>query len=314
MTEHIVTETDEGIRLDRWFKRHLPEITHALLEKALRKGDVCLGGKKAKSSARVQAGQKIEVRVQLSAQEKKLKPETPELKPDDIRMIQKSVLYKDADVIVINKPSGLAVQGGSKQKRHLDAMLDALRFEAKERPKLVHRLDKDTSGCLALARSANAAAVLAEKFAERETEKTYHALVIGLPMPLKGSVNLPLAKSGAQKEKMQVDPSGQKAFTEYRVIEGCATKLAWMELIPVTGRTHQLRVHMAAIGHPIVGDGKYGGEEAFIRGSLDFSDQLHLHAHRLVIPDVFGKTIDVKAPLPEHMKKSLKLLNIDGDG
>lgn len=323
MIERTVTEADGGIRLDRWFKRHFPTITHGLLEKSLRKGLVRLDGKKAAASDRVAAGQMLRVPGEWANEKPEEKPEyTPRWKAseDDIKNVQRMVLYKDEDVLVINKPPGLAVQGGTGQGKHLDAMLGALRFDAADRPRLVHRLDKDTSGCLCLARSAKAAAQLAKMFKERETEKIYRALVIGLPLPLEGTVDLPLSKSERGKdsrmeayEKVSVDEeSGQTAITEYKVLEHCADKLSWVEMKPITGRTHQLRVHMAAIGHPIVGDGKYGGRDAFVRGSLEVSQQLHLHADRIIIPHMPGRKIDVRAPLPNHIKESLKTFNIDG--
>lgn len=323
MSEHIVEVADDGIRLDRWFKRHHPYITHGLLEKSLRKGDIRVDGKKAKASERVKAGQVIGVRGQGPgiSKDKIFDPRSPTPDPrplfpdprplisdDDIRMIQEAVLYKDADVIVINKPSGLAVQGGSKITKSVDGMLDVLRYEAKERPKLVHRLDRDTSGVLVLARSAKAAARLMQVFSGKKAEKVYWALVKGAPEISEGKIDLPLAKQeDGNVEKVAIDEKdGKSAITYYRVLERLSKSLAWVELLPVTGRMHQLRVHMAAIGHPIIGDGKYGGRDAFVDG-MDLSNKLHLHARRIAIPGM----LDVTAPLPKHMQESWKTLGLN---
>jgi len=310
MSEHPVTEADTGIRLDRWFKRHFPQVTHGLLEKALRKGDVRVSGKKSKTSDRVEAGQSVEIRHPFPTPEggKKIRPEKQRLTPEDAQMMQGLVLFKNADAIVINKPSGLAVQGGSKITRSVDGMLDALRFDAKERPKLVHRLDRDTSGVLVLARSATAAAKLMKAFASKTAEKTYWALVKGTPEIMQGKIDLPLAKQEeGDVEKVAIDEEdGKNAVTLYTVRERLASTMAWVELMPITGRTHQLRVHMAAIGHPIIGDGKYGGREAFVRG-MDFASKLHLHARRIVIPGM----LDVTAPLPKHMQESWDTLGLE---
>jgi len=315
MTEHTVTEADSGIRLDRWFKRHMPHVTHALLEKSLRKGDVRVSGKKAKTSDRVEAGRIISVNKHVEgisssrANEPRRIPEknvAPTLSVEDIRMMHEMVLYKNADVIVINKPAGLAVQGGSGITKSIDGMLDTLRFDGKERPKLVHRLDRDTSGVLVLARSAKTAAKLMKIFSGKTAEKTYWALVKGAPEITEGKIDLPLAKQEeGDVEKVAIDKEeGKRAVTLYRVIERLSRALAWVELMPVTGRTHQLRVHMAAIGHPIIGDGKYGAREAFIDG---LPNRLHLHARHIRIQGM----LDVTAPLPKHMKESFKTLGLE---
>jgi 23S rRNA pseudouridine955/2504/2580 synthase len=307
MTEHKVKEEDSDIRLDRWFKRHVPALTHGLLEKALRKGEIRLDGKKAKSSDRLVSGQTIEIRFKLP-EARALKPEVGKFSHEDAAMLQEAVLYKDADIIVINKPPGLPVQGGTKITKSVDSMLDALRFEAKERPKLVHRLDRDTSGVLVLARSAKSATRLMLAFKAKEAEKIYWALVKGVPEIPQGKIDLPLAKQeDGDIEKVSIDEEdGKRAITHYRTIERLSKTLAWMELMPVTGRTHQLRVHMAAIGYPILGDGKYGAREAFIDG-MELSRKLHLHARRIIIPGL----IDVTAPLPKHMQNSWDTLGLE---
>lgn len=321
MSDHTVTGDDADIRLDRWFKRHFPEVPHGLLEKHLRKGDIRLDGKKAKSSDRVWMGQVIKIRdagFRIPEGKKKLSS----LNPDDERFIQNLVLYKDENLIVLNKPYGLPVQGGSKIARSLDDLLDGLKFGG-DRPKLTHRLDRDTTGCLVLARNAKAANQLMKLFSSRRVEKTYLALVAGCPLHLKDTIDQPLLKKqnpkasgapggpeGRDYEIMQVDAEGQKAVTEYRVIDACARKFALIELKPETGRTHQLRVHMQFLGCPIVGDHKYGGATQDAE-SLGVENKLHLHARRIVIPAPGGKTVDVVAPLPPHMVKSLKALGID---
>lgn len=304
----IVDAADEGIRLDRWFKRHHPGVPHAMLSKWLRKGAVRLDGKKVEASARLSAGQAVAFPQEAPA----LAPMKAAAKPPSREAMQARdwVIYKDADVLAINKPPGIAVQGGSGQGgRHIDAMLDALRFDSPERPRLVHRLDKDTSGVLLLARSAKAASELAARFARKDIEKVYMALVKGVPKPRQGEIDLPLAKLALGKdsrEQVAVERTGgQRALTEYRVTEAFAQKLAWVELKPITGRTHQLRVHMAAIGHPIIGDGKYGGREAFVEG---LPERLHLHARRITLPRWRGKTLVVEAKLPAHMEESRSLL------
>lgn len=306
MIQKTVEDTDNDIRLDRWFKRHYPAFTHGLLEKALRKGDIRIEGKKAKSSDRVTAGQTIIIRIVMPEKRPEKAP-LVKTSEEDARMLQNAVLFKNTDIIAINKPPGLAVQGGSKITKSVDSMLDALRFEAKERPKLVHRLDRDTSGVLLLARSAKAATILMHAFAKKEAEKIYWALVKGVPEIPQGKIDLPLSKQEeGDVEKVAIDEDdGKRAVTFYRVVERLGKTLAWVELMPVTGRTHQLRVHMAAIGHPIIGDGKYGAREAFIDG-MDLSRKLHLHARRIIIPSV----LDVTAPLPQHMQNSWKTLGL----
>jgi len=326
MDKVIIAEGDEGIRLDRWFKRHYPGLPHALLEKNLRKGMIRVDGKKAKSSDRVQAGQTIDVRCQIpDVRKDNLTSNVRHLTSGDAQFVQRLVLYKDANIIVVNKPYGLPVQGGSKINRSLDDLLDGLKFDAKERPKLVHRLDRDTSGCLVLARNTKTAARMGKGFAGKHVEKTYWALVNGSPLQLVGTIDQPLLKKenpraqgrpggpeGRDYEIMQVDPEGQKSITEYRVIDTLARKFALMELKPLTGRTHQLRVHMQHIGCPIVGDHKYGGSTE-AGAAIGVENILHLHARRIVIPASVtgGAPVDVSAPLPEHMKKSFKALGLD---
>lgn len=306
-----VSEADNDIRLDRWFKRHHPGFPHSMLEKNLRKGTVRIDGKKAKSSDRIMAGQVLTYpRPDIKTQPKKKRESSPE----DQKAIQSWVIYKDDNIVVINKPFGLPVQGGSKVSKSVDDMLDGLEF-GRERPKLVHRLDRDTSGVLVLARTAKAAAVLSRAFSGRGIEKTYWALVNNVPMEFKGTIDYKLMKAVMGEESYERvavdDEDGKYAKTEYKVLDALARKFAFMELKPLTGRTHQLRVHMQAIGCPIVGDHKYGGSQEDAK-SLGVANQLHLHARRIQIPAGGGiKAIDVSAPLPPHMKQSFKALGID---
>lgn len=311
-----VKPADDDIRLDRWFKRHYPNVPQVEIQKACRKGLIRVDGVKAKPADHVKSGQAIEVKfLDLSATKKAPKPKA-KLDENIIRETQSWVLHKSDNVIAINKPAGLAVQGGSKLKDHLDARMSALQFDADAQPKLVHRLDKDTSGVLLLGRSAKAATALSLAFAGKRMTKIYWALVMGVPEIREGEIFGALAKGGDDYEKMAVfdqdeaeEVDAKDALTSYRVIEALGKRLAVVELQPITGRTHQLRVHMAQMGHPIVGDGKYGGRDAFIEG-LDVSQQLHLHARRVQIRSVMGEAIDITAPLPPHMKKTFKELGV----
>ena len=318
---HIVTDADDDIRLDRWFKRHFPNLQHAMLEKSLRKGAIRVDGKKVESSRRVKAGEVIDIRFELStSDQKKRTTGHRRISPEDEAMMQGAVLLKNEQIIVINKPAGLAVQGGTKITKSVDDLLDALRFGLEDRPKLVHRLDRDTSGVLVLARSAKVAAKLARGFSGKDIEKTYWALVNGCPLNMKGTIDYKLVKAvlgESSYEKVAVnDEDGKYAKTDYRVLENLARKFALMELKPLTGRTHQLRVHMQAIGCPIVGDDKYGGsmlrdDVTDTASTLGVADRLHLHARRIVIPaSVLGRTIDVIAPAPAHMQESFEALGI----
>jgi len=310
--ETPVTSDDADIRLDRWFKRNYEGFPHALLEKHLRKGLIRVDGKKAKTSDRVSEGQIISCPEVMLDPKVKIKRAVSET---DVSEMLKMVLYKDANVIVINKPQGLAVQGGTKIGRNIDDMLVALQFDAKERPKLIHRIDRDTSGALVLARNAKVAALLGKGFAGKEIDKTYWALVNGSPLPSEGMIDLPLNKLpralGGAREQVTVDEDdGKYAKTEYRVLDTLARKFAHVELKPLTGRMHQLRVHMAAIDCPIVGDHKYGGSNVDAE-SLGVENILHLHARRIVIPAMLGaKAVDVTAPLPPHMVTSFKALGL----
>jgi 23S rRNA pseudouridine955/2504/2580 synthase len=302
-----VAPEDAEIRLDRWFKRHFPALGHGRLEKLLRTGQVRLDGKRAEASDRITAGQSIRVPPLPAAPPPApaAKPQRPAPSAADAKFLQERVLYKDQDIIVINKPEGLAVQGGTGTSRHLDGLLDALRFEAKERPRLVHRLDKDTSGVLVLARSGRAAARLGELFRGKTVHKVYWAITVGAPKPRNGKIDQPLAKqAGPGGERVAADDEeGDRALTYYRTVARAGDRFAWLALEPVTGRTHQLRVHCLTLDTPILGDGKYGGAAAHPE-SLAHARKLHLHARAITLPLLNGKTLTVTAPLPPHMRES----------
>lgn len=310
----IEVSVDEGDqRLDRWFKSHFPGITHGQLEKFLRKGDVRVDKKRAKSKDRLMAGQSVRippladdasVRYPKSARPKL---EDKELSGYDIAEIRNMVLHMDDSVIVLNKPAGLAVQGGSGQSRHIDGMLEGLQYDLPDRPRLVHRLDKDTSGVLVIGRTRQAAKHLTEAFRNRSTRKIYWALVAGVPKPHNATISYNLKKIvTANGEKVVVDKDGQRAITDYSVVSVAGTKACWLALKPLTGRTHQLRVHCLAIETPIVGDGKYGGPEAFLDGAI--SKNMHLHAREITISHPDGSELSITAPLSQHMAATWKLL------
>lgn len=304
---------DDGIRLDRWFKRHLPDTSFNIVSRWARTGQLRVDGARATPGDRIQAGQVIRVPPAEPVQAATAKPKKarPQLTPEQMEFAESMVIHRDAQAMVINKPPGLATQGGTKTHDHVDQLLDGLYYELDTRPKLVHRLDKDTSGALVLARTARAAAYFSKSFSGRTARKTYWAIIMGVPSIEDGFIDLPLGKQpGTGGEKMQVDEEeGQPARTRYRVIDRAGNRAAWVELQPHTGRTHQLRVHMAAIGHPIVGDGKYGLAEAFLSGSI--SRKMHLHSRRIRIDHPDGGKLDVTADLPTHFAETLVSLGFD---
>lgn len=307
-----VAEDDDGIRLDRWFKRHRPEISFTIVAKWARTGQLRVNGKRANPGERIESGQQIRI-PPLEPQpeaERRRQPRREPLTSDEIEFVRSLTIFESKDAFVLNKPPGLATQGGTKTRDHLDRLLDGLADEQGSRPKLVHRLDKDTSGALLVARSARAAGFFSKAFSGRTARKIYWALVVGVPSLEEGLIDASLAKQpGTGGEKMHVDEEdGLPAKTRWRVIDRAGNRAAWVELQPLTGRTHQLRAHMAAIGHPILGDGKYGGQEAFLTGGL--SRKLHLHARRLRI-DSPGGVIDVTADLPDHFRQSLQTLGFE---
>lgn len=334
MNDKVVTlaisEDEAGMRVDRWFRRRYPELPQTHLNKIVRTGEVRVDGKRVEISTRLEAGQSVRV-PPLRTPEKPAPGEKRPADPADVEALRAMTLFEDKDVLVLNKPWGLAVQGGSGTKRHLDGMLDSLADAQGHRPVLVHRLDRDTSGVLLCAKSRKMAADLGALFRARETRKIYWAMVEGVPKPSHGRISLFLAKGegmgdergakriGADLERMRVakhgDPDAQHSVTLYAIVDKVAPRLAWLSLRPITGRTHQLRAHCEAIGHPILGDPKYNRRPENDPARKDplravppgLEPKLHLMARRLVLPHPRGGVIDVTAPLPEHMKKSFEM-------
>ena len=309
-----VSHDEDGIRLDRWFRRRYPALTHGRLEKLLRTGQVRLDGKRAKAADRVAMGQEVRVPPQVVNEPVEEKPRPAPVRDSGGTSLQDLILYMDKSVIVLNKPSGLATQGGSGLTRHIDGMLDQLSFEKNQRPRLVHRLDRDTSGVLVIARTVPAAASLAQSLAHRDASKVYWALTRGVPKQKRGTIKAALAKEGARgAERMAITDHDDAKFaiTDYAVVDRAGEEFAWVAAKPVTGRTHQIRVHLASLGTPIVGDFKYGAQAA--RGKGAIADKLHLHARSIDIARPDGGRLQVTAPLPEHMLKSWELLGFDAD-
>lgn len=317
-----VASGDGDQRLDRWFRRMFPHIAQGRIEKLCRKGDIRVDGGRVKANSRVQEGQIVRIPPLPDPHEITARAKTYDMISDaDIKMMQDAVLYQDDHIIAINKPAGLPTQGGSKQTRHVDMLADALRFGYDQKPRLVHRLDKDTSGILLLARTRQVASALTESFRSRETRKVYWAAVAGCPAPKMGTIRYGLVKAGGQgNEKMIcIHPDdvthtdgAKRATTDYMVVSAAAKRCAWVALVPITGRTHQLRVHMAELGHPIIGDGKYGGSSQENQGDGwgaqlggDISKKMHLHARHIALPHpVTGKMLAITAPMPDHMQRT----------
>ena len=308
-----VSEDDDGIRLDRWFKRHMPDVSFNIVSRWARTGQLRVNGNKAVPGDRIEAGQEIRVPPAEAVGPRTGPPQRKRepLTEDEEQLVRDMVIYQDANAFVLNKPPGLATQGGTKTTQHLDRLLDGLADDDAGRPKLVHRLDKDTSGALLVARTARAAGHFAKAFSGRTAKKVYWALVVGVPDSDEGTIDAPLAKQpGTGGEKMHIsEEHGLPAKTRFRVIDRAGNRTAWVELQPLTGRTHQLRAHIAAIGHPIVGDAKYGGAEAFLTGGI--SRKLHLHARRIRIDAPQGGKIDVRAELPAHFAESLSTIGFE---
>ncbi len=314
VTIEKVSDDEAGMRLDRWFRGRYPSLKNGQLQKLLRTGQVRLDGKRAKTDTRIDVGQSVRVpplRVEETGADR------PPALDGDATAIRDMVLFEDDAVLVLNKPYNLAVQGGSGLSRHLDGMLEALRDRQGRKPRLVHRLDRETSGVIIVAKTRRAASELAGSFRSRRTRKIYWALVRGVPKPAQGRISTHIARD-EEAERMAIVGAGkdaQHAVSNYSVIENSGQKLAWLTLRPVTGRTHQLRAHCAHIGHPIIGDSKYFDVENWeLPGGIQ--NRLHLHARRLVIPHPSGEgVIDVTAPLPQHMQQSWNLLGLRvGDG
>jgi len=309
-----VTGDESGMRVDRFLQTRMPDLSFARIQRAIRKGEVRVDGKRVDANDRLEPGQMVRIPPLRLDQPK---PRAPGSEADEkTREFLKSItLYEDPDVLVFNKPMGLAVQGGSGTTRHLDGMLEVLRDAHGQRPRLVHRLDKDTAGCLLVAKTRFAASALAKTFRSRSARKVYWALVAGVPKVPQGRISTFLAKEERDDESfMRIAQHGDKgashAVTYYAVVDTSGPLLSWISLKPVTGRTHQLRAHMDHIGHPIVGDPKYFARENWeLPGGMQ--DKLHLLARRIAVPHPRGGVIDVTAPLPPHMLQSWNLLGHD---
>ena len=304
-----VAPGEDGVRLDRWFRRRWPQLGQGQIQRLLRSGQIRVDGGRAKADTRLLAGAQVRV------------PPLPDAPPPEVRealterdaaFARALVIWEDDEVLALNKPSGLAVQGGTKTTRHVDRLLSAW-GEGPERPKLVHRLDRDTSGVLLLGKTPAAAARLSGAFAKRKAKKTYWAIVSGNPHPPQGLIELPLVKKGVGDRELVVpaDPKefgAEPADTEYVTISRAAGRAAWLALRPLTGRTHQLRAHMKAIGHPILGDPKYSDEKA---GELSGNLKLQLHARRLILPHPGGGMLVIEAPMSPELKAGFAHFGFD---
>lgn len=314
VTARDVSADEADIRLDRWFRRHFPGITQGALQKLCRTGQIRVDGKRAAADTRLAPGQSVRIPPLPLAAAPAPKP-VQTLDPRAQKDAERMILYRDDHVIVLDKPPGLPTQGGPGITKHLDGMLDAFRFGSEHRPRLVHRLDSGTSGVLLLARTPGVAAKLAASFRTRAVEKTYWAIVVGRPVPPEGRIEVDLVRvDGFKGERVAVagpyDKDTAHAITDYRTLDHAGRKLAWLELSPLTGRTHQLRVSCGAIGAPILWDLPYGTEhEGHNKAAVDgFPEQLHLHARRLVLPHPAGGRLAVEAPLPDHIAASFRTL------
>jgi 23S rRNA pseudouridine955/2504/2580 synthase len=315
---------DGDQRLDRWMKRLFPHVPQGRIEKMCRKGELRVDGGRVKASTRLEVGQSVRVPPLPEPGQIERTPR-PSVNEKDAQLIRDCVIYQDDHIIALNKPPGLPTQGGSKQTRHVDGMSEALMYGDEDKPRLVHRLDKDTSGVLLLARTREMAKALTTAIRHKETRKIYWALVAGVPTPYLGEIRYGLVKAGGhgrggEGEKMraihprEIDetPGAKRAHTLYATLYRVASRASWVAMEPITGRTHQLRAHMAEIGHPIIGDGKYGGSGqenlgdgwgAQLGGII--SKKLHLHARSMTFEHpITKKVITVTAPLPEHMAHS----------
>lgn len=315
-SKSLPVEDNEGMRLDRWLRKMYPALTQGTLEKLLRLGKIRLDGKRATSGTRIMLGQVVDIPTSIDSAEYKVVNTRQKLEPtfakEDEHFLESIILWEDEDLLIINKPAGLATQGGSKTYRHVDGLLKGYGRQKGLRYHIVHRLDRDTSGVLVIAKSSESANFLGESFRHGDIKKVYWAIVIEQPKPGQGTINVPLLKGGeGNYEKVAVNESGKPAVTTYRTIKGLQQRgmndLAWLELTPETGRTHQLRVHLAHISCPILGDGKYGGKVA-----TALSRDLHLHARAITVPDrATGRYLTFQAPPPPHFVSTLQRYKIN---
>ena len=298
-----IKQEDDGIRLNRWFLREYPALNLSRLQKLLRTKQIKVDGKRAETSTRLIAGQELRI---PPLDNEKATPDEKKLSQKDAEFIKSLVIYKDEKIIALNKPSGLAVQGGTNTAKHIDGMLEALKFENNEKPKLVHRIDKETSGLLILARNRKSAEVLTKALRDKNLQKTYLALVRGCPEPREGVIEYHLEKVG---EKMEVVEDGQKALTEIKVLDNVGKKFALVEAHPLTGRTHQIRAHLEAINTPILGDDKYFGTE---RVRLkEVQDKLYLHAYKIDLSAIYNKKLIITAELPAYFKEACRFFGLE---
>lgn len=315
--QRTVARDEDGMRLDRWFAVNYPDVPFGRLQKLIRTGQVRVDKGRVQTSTRLSSGQLVRVPPLVPAENSKKGANGPKISQKDAAFLRSLLLYEDDEVYVFNKPHGLAVQGGSGTKRHMDGMLKSLPNKKGEAPRLVHRLDRDTSGCLLVAKTRAAASHFGQVFRSRSARKIYWAVVAGVPTPRQGRISCFLAKQATTDgEQMVVVENGadgaQHSTSHYSVTDNAAEKFAWVTLKPVTGRTHQLRVHMAQLGTPIVDDPRYFNIENWERPE-DLGKGLHLHARRLSLPLRNGQRIDVSAPLPEHMRHTFELLGFDAE-
>ena len=310
-----VKPDETGMRLDRWFKTHFPAVRHGELEKLLRKGQVRVAGGRVKANRRLESGE--EIRIPPLADNAAPAPVRRKASPGDAAAVRKLIIFEDDEIIALNKPFGLATQGGTNTKQHLDGMLAALEQNG-ERPRLVHRLDKDTGGLIIVAKTRTAAQRLGDAFKGHDVEKTYWALAAGAPRPRQGTIDMPIAKKMmriGEGEEERVAPAdgekAQKAITHYQTLDEAGADVAFLAMRPVTGRTHQLRVHAAAVGSPIIGDGKYGGEAARLEG---VSPKMHLFCRSMTFPHPkTGRKMTLTAPLTWHMLETWKFFSFDAN-
>jgi len=302
-----VKPEDEGMRLNRWFLKYYPSLSLGRFQKLLRTKQIKVDGKRAEASLKLSQGQEIRI-PPLSKDITENKATL--LTPKDSQYIQSLVIFKDDNIIILNKPSGLAVQGGTNTSRHIDGMLDALRFNKTEKPRLVHRIDKDTSGVLVLARNRQWADKLTKAFREHQLPKTYLALVSNTPTLKTGDIKAPLEKIG---EKVQITDTGKSSHTHYQIIDCVGDKFALIAAEPLTGRTHQIRAHLEYIGSPIIGDNKYFGHTKREKFSL-ISNKLHLHSYKIDLSSLYNKKCIIKATLPDYFKQDLENIGIQFKG